>query len=428
MHTIILLYIFVENDIIVANLLGFLTKRSIKSGEKAGKNATGKNTGEFDSMTSPSYPGRVFRVGDISVNNERAMRFTAVFAAIRLRAENIASLPKIIRKKGLDGSRIDANSHAIYKILKYKPNSFMNVFSFWEYLNACLDGWGNAYAIIQRKRNGDPSELIPIHPSYVTPLLRNGKKWYIVMSGGQFDNTYPDDDILHFFSLSNDGIKGVNPITYNSAAISAGISAQDFGNEFFAQGGNLKAVMETDKTMDAPSMTSFMEALNIATNHGTPLLDQGVKYKQIGIAPEAAQMLQTRTFAIQDIARIFNVPPPLLAELTRSTFSNIEHQDIQFAKYSIRPTVKRYETELECKLLFDDELGNYEIKFNMEGMLRGDTKTRAEFYHVAVQDGWLSRNEVRLLENMNPKEGLDDMLYPGNLLVVGKEENQNKDE
>ena len=176
--------------------------------------------------------------------------------------------------------------------------------------------------------------------------------------------------------------------------------------------------------MGEKAAADFVKTLNSTSNFGTPLLDQGVKLKQIGIAPEAAQMLQTRTFALQDIARIFNVPPHMLADLSRSTFSNIEHQDIQYAKYSIRPSVKRYEQEMDRKLFFEDELGRLETKFNLNGLMRGDMATRSAFYHNAILDGWLSRNEVREMENMNDAKGLDDMLYPQNMNIVGKEVKQ----
>ena len=228
--------------------------------------------------------------------------------------------------------------------------------------------------------------------------------------------------MLHFFALSIDGIKGVNPISYNSPAIKSGISATAFGNEFFEKGGNIKAVLENDKSMGVKDFQLFQEKFNSNSNHETALLDGGWKYKTVGIAPEAAQMILTRTLAIQDIARIFNVPPHLLAELSRATFSNIEHQDIQFIKYSMRATLKRYEVELEHKLLFEKELGKIEMKFNIDGFLRGDMKSRSAFYHNAILDGWLSRNEVREMENRNKVDGLDEYLYPSNQNITGKEQ------
>jgi HK97 family phage portal protein len=347
------------------------------------------------------------------VNLNTAMKFTAVFAAMRLRAETIASLPKHVVERTTSG-RIDAKDHPTYKLLKFRPNNFMNIFSFWEYINACLDGWGNAYVIIFRKRGGVPGELIPVHPSLVTISFLNRKKWYRVVGSKYFDGTYSDDDMLHFFSLSMDGIKGVNPISYNSAAIKSGLSSTSFGNEFFENGGSIKGVFETEQALDIKVYKDLVERLSDLPNYATPILERGLKYKEVGIEPEAAQMLETRTFALQDIARIFNIPPHMIADLSRATFSNIEHQDIQFVKYSIRPTVKRFETELDRKLFFDDEQGRMETKFNLDGMLRGDMKTRAEYYQKAVLSGWMSRNEVRELENMNLAKGLDVFLYPVN--------------
>lgn len=361
--------------------------------------------------------------GLTGLSTDMAMRFTAVFAAIRLRSETVASLPKIVTEI-TDSGRTVAKRHPIYKLLKYKPNGFMNIFVFWEYLNSCLDGWGNAYAIIIRSTNGTPKELIPIHPSLVMVTLSGRKKWFRVVGSKYYDGIYSDDDMLHFFSLSTDGIKGINPITYNAAAIKTGISATQFGNEFFDKGGNIKAVYETDKELKGDTYKRLSEHLNSYSDFETPVLEAGLKYRTINIAPEAAQMLQTRTFALQDIARIFNVPPHLIADLSRSTFSNIEHQDIQYVKYSIRPAVKLFETELETKLFFDDEIGTFETKFNLDGLLRGDMKTRAEYYSKAIQNGWLTRNEVRELEGRNSNPELNKFLYPANMVVAGEEQNK----
>lgn len=380
----------------------------------------------FDTMGNGlSVASSGFKIGEISLNTDLAMKYTAVYAAIRLRSETIASLPKTVFSITPSG-RMDAYKHDVYKLIKYKPNGFMNVFSFWEYTNACLDGWGNAYVLIRRGKNATPVELIPVHPKYVTVVFRKLRKWYIVTGSQYFDGTYSDDDVLHFFSFSNDGITGVNPIVYNAAAISTGISAQNFANEYFATGGNMKGVIESDRIIGEKDIAAFAKKFAETKNFGTPILDGGSKYKQIGVDPSASQVIETRTLAIQDIARVFNVPPHMLSDLSRATFSNIEHQDIQYAKYSIRPTVKRYEQEMDRKLFFENEIGKLETKMNLDGLMRGDMATRSAFYHNAIQDGWLSRNEVRELENKNAASGLDDMLYPANLNIVGKEQKQGK--
>lgn len=380
----------------------------------------------FDTMGNGlSIISSGFKIGEISLNTDLAMKYTAVYAAIRLRSETIASLPKTVFSITPSG-RMDAYKHDVYKLIKYKPNGFMNVFSFWEYTNACLDGWGNAYVLIRRDKNATPVELIPVHPKYVTVVFRKLRKWYIVTGSQYFDGTYSDDDVLHFFSFSNDGITGVNPIVYNAAAIFTGISAQNFANEYFATGGNMKGIVESDRVVGEKDIVAFAKKFAETKNFGTPILDGGLKYKQIGVDPSASQVIETRTLAIQDIARVFNVPPHMLSDLSRATFSNIEHQDIQYAKYSIRPTVKRYEQEMDRKLFFENEIGKLETKMNLDGLMRGDMATRSAFYHNAIQDGWLSRNEVRELENKNAASGLDDMLYPANLNIVGKEQKQGK--
>lgn len=354
------------------------------------------------------------------VNEETALKFTAVFAAMRLRAEIIASLPKIVQKKE-GGKFIDAADHPVYRLLKSAPNRYMNIFSFWEFVNYNLDGWGNAYVIIKRAKGGVPSALIPVRSSCVTVKFTGESKFYRISGTKYFDGTYDDFDMLHFYALSKDGITGLNPIIYNADAIGTGIETTKFGKEFFGKKGNLKGVMETDQSLSEQQYKNLQ--LQTSQNHGTPILEGGVKYKQLTMTPEAAQMLQTKTFSIQDIARIFNVPPHLLGDLSRSTFSNIEHQDIQFVKYALRATIKRYENELERKLFFDDE-GNLEVKFNLEGLLRGDTAARSAYYSKAILNGWMSRNEIREIEGMNKIDGLDDFLYPGNELVVGKESKQ----
>lgn len=398
--------------------LGNPFKRSISEENQKENVVDGQNL-TFDSMSFLKGMGVVIPLST-------AMKFTAVFAAMRLRAECVASLPKILTERNETG-KIEATNHPVYKLIKYRPNGYMNVFSFWEYTNSCLDGWGNAYVLIKRNSSAVPIELLPIHPSHVHVTLSKGKKWFRVAGSSLYDGVYSDDDMLHYFSLSIDGIKGCNPISYNSAAIQSGIAATSFGNEFFEKGGNIKAVLENDGKMSLPDFKLFQEKFNGNANYETALLDGGWKYKSVGIAPEAAQMLQTRTFALQDIARIFNVPLHLLAELSRATFSNIEHQDIQFIKYSIRPTLKRFEVELENKLLFDKELGRFEFKFNIDGFLRGDMKTRSAFYHNAILDGWLNRNEVREMENRNKVDGLDEYLYPSNQNIAGDEKEEEEE-
>ena len=305
----------------------------------------------------------------------------------------------------------------------------MNAFVFWELMNAYVDGWGNSYAVVERDNYGDPVALWPILPNNILPILYKGELYYRVFTG-DYAGDYSSSEILHFKLFTKDGIKGIDPISNMSQAIGLGLAAERFNAEFFDKGGHIKGVYETEQSLGDEEFNRVTAHMNAAKNFETPLLEYGIKYKQITISPEAAQMIQQRTFTIQDIARIFNLPPHMLAEQSRSTFSNIEHQDIQFVKYSIRPSVKRYESEIEDKLFFDGEKDFLDTKFNLEGLLRGDTQTRSAFYHNAILDGWMNRNEVRNLENLdNGPVELDEYLYPSNMnlaeLLLGQQQQKN---
>jgi HK97 family phage portal protein len=371
-----------------------------------------------------------FSSAGININHDTALKFSAVFSAIRIRSENIASLPKTVVKQ--TGAKKEVLfSHPVQRLISRKPNSYMNAFVFWELMNAYVDGWGNSYAIIERDSFGDPSALWPILPNNIIITLIKGELYYKVLTGDHA-GTYAAFEILHFKLFTKDGMKGIDPISNMAQAIGVGLAAERFNAEFFEKGGHIRGVYETDQSLGDEEYNAVSAAhLNAAKNFETPLLEYGIKYKQITISPEAAQMIQQRTFTIQDIARIFVLPPHMLAEQSRSTFSNIEHQDIQFVKYSIRPSVKRYESEIEDKLFFDGEKDLLDTKFNLEGLLRGDTQTRSQFYHNAILDGWMNRNEVRSLENLdNGPEELDEYLYPSNMnladLLIGQQKQQNQ--
>lgn len=365
----------------------------------------------------------------VPVSNDSALKLTAMYAGIRIRSENIASFPKYVKRQTDEGLVVD-DTHPAYSLICHEPNEYTNVFDFWFAINAALDGWGNAYAIIKRDRDGNPIALHQVHPALVSIKVVDGRKWYKIMQpdpGLSFlSGTYSDDDILHFMLVSFDGVEGVNPIVYNAIAIGKALATIKFGADFYRKGGNVKAVLETDGNLGDEAYSKFMAHFaNAANNFETPLLEYGIKYKQLGISPVAAQLIQSEIISIQDICRILNIPPHMLAELSHATFSNIEHQTMQFIQFSLRPSVKRIEVELERKLFFTSERGRYSVKFDLNGMMRGDTATRSAYYHNAILDGWMSRNEAREIEGMSRQKELDKMLYPLNSGIIG-EENEEK--
>ena len=362
----------------------------------------------------------------INVSNQGAMNITAMYAGIRIRSENIASFPKNVKRKTSNGL-VDASEHPVFRLINDKPNAFTNKFDFWNCICTWLDGWGNAYAIVDWGPNGVPRALYQVHPASVQVKVIDHRKWYMVtMVNPNFqwlNGLYSDDEMLHFMLVTLDGIKGENPIIRNAMALGKAVATEKFASEFYEKGGNIKAVMETEGHMGDDDYNAFMKHFQESSrNFDTPLLEYGIKYKALDINPVAAQLIQSETFSIQDVSRILNVPPHLLGELSHATYSNIEEQNIQFVQLSLRPTVKRLESELESKLFLGDEVNLYSVKFNLDGLLRGNTTARSAYFHNAILDGYMTPNEVRNIEGLEHAEGLDYYLRPLNSAVVGEEE------
>ncbi|MBR4756523.1 MAG: phage portal protein [Bacteroidales bacterium] len=400
--------------------MGLFTKLTSKKAERRGI-----YVGPSSSLVIPP-PNNA-----IPVNNDTAMRITAFYAGIRLISENVAALPKSIRRYTEKGP-VNASYKPAYRLISVRPNDYTNAYDFWNVMTTWLEGWGNAYAIIKRNGQGLPVALHQVHPASVEISVVNGRKWYkVTMLDSNFswlNNTYSDEDMLHFMLVTLDGIKGVNPVIYNALSLGKGLATEKFGAEYFEKGGNIRAVMEVDGELGDDAYNQFMAHYKASSNNfETPLLEYGIKYKPLSIDPVAAQLVQSETFSLQDVCRILNIPPHMIGELSHATFSNIEHQTIQFVQYTLRPIVKRFEMEMETKLFFSDEEGKYDVKFILDGLLRGDTAARSTYYPHAILDGYMSRNEVRELEGLQHVDGLDEMLYPLNTGIVGKEEETNQD-
>lgn len=368
----------------------------------------------------------------LAVNNDSAMKITAFYAGIRLISENVAALPKSIRRF-TDSGPVSSDDLPAYRLISIRPNPYTNAYDFWNAITTWLEGWGNAFAIIKWSNLGVPLALYQVHPSCVTVTVVNGRKWYkVVMDDPDLaflNGTYSDDEMLHFMLVTLNGIMGVNPVVYNALSLGKNLATEQFGAEFYEKGGNIKAVMEVDGSMGDDAYNQFMRHFKQSSaNFETPLLEYGIKYKQLSVNPVAAQLIQSETFSLQDVCRILNIPPHMIGELSHATFSNIEHQTIQFVQYTLRPIVKRFEMEMESKLFASKDIGKYDVKFVLDGLLRGDTAARSTYYHNAILDGYMSRNEVRELEGLQHKEGLDEMLYPLNTGIVGKEEQTNNND
>ena len=354
----------------------------------------------------------------INVTEESSLKFSAVWLARRILSELPASLPiDVFEEKGNNRTSID---HEVKHLLT-NPNMMMNSFTWHELMNDWLQGWGNGVSVIMRT-GARASELIPIHPSSVEPVVEKGRIFYKIDDKDMdVKGTFFAEEVVHFKMFTSNGMWGRGPIQMAKDNIGLGLAAERFGSTFFKKGGNIKAVIEATGFLNDKQFKEWKKRWDDfysgeSGDMSTPVLEHGMSYKPLGIAPEAAQFLQTRQFSVVDIARWFNLPPHMLADLSRSTFSNIEHQDLQLIKYTLRPILKREETELENKLLQPKDRGRLKIRYNLDALLRGDLASVTNHIKEMVLSGVLCPDEGRALLNKNPRPGGSDYYTPANII------------
>lgn len=348
------------------------------------------------------------------VNERTAMQTTAVYACVRILAEAVASLPLHVYEYQDDGGKKLVHDHPLYYLLHDEPNPEMTSFVFRETLMSHLLIWGNAYAQIIRDGAGRVLGLYPLLPDKMDVQRDERGNIYYVYSRNSDENPmfkeYGDirlkaEDVLHIPGLGFDGLIGYSPIAMAKNAVGMTLACEEYGASFFANGANPGGVLEHPGVLKDPSKVreswnSVYRGVNNA--HKIAVLEEGMKYQQIGIPPEEAQFLETRKFQINEIARLYRIPPHMVGDLDKSSFSNIEQQSLEFVKYTLDPWVIRWEQSLQRSLLLPGEKGKYFIKLNVDGLLRGDYQSRMNGYAVGRQNGWFSANDIREMENMNP--------------------------
>ena len=369
-----------------------------------------------------------------SVTERSAMQMTAVYACVRILSEAVAGLPLHFYRYKEDGSKEMAIDTNLYHLLHDEPNPEMSSFVFRETLMTHLLLWGNAYAQIIRNGKGEIIALYPLMPNKMqVDRDESGKLYYTyTRSEGEANTmqgssvTLEPKDVLHIPGLGFDGLVGYSPIAMAKNAIGLAIATEEFGSKFFANGAAPSGVLEHPGTIKDPSRVreAWQSQFGGSGNSGkVAVLEEGMKYTPISISPEQAQFLETRKFQINEIARIFRVPPHMVGDLEKSSFSNIEQQSLEFVKYTLDPWVVRWEQSLSRSLLSEDEKKVYFFKFKLEGLLRGDYQSRMNGYAIARQNGWMSANDIRELEDLDkltPEQGGDLYLINGNMLPLNQ--------
>ena len=367
-----------------------------------------------------------------TVTERSAMQMTAVYSCVRILAEAIAGLPLHLYTYKEDGGKEKAIGHPLYLLLHDEPNPEMSSFVFRETLMTHLLLWGNAYAQIIRNGKGEIVALYPLMPNRMTvDRDSSGQLFYSYQMNNSDAPTMKTgtvilkpSDVLHIPGLGFDGLVGYSPIAMAKNAIGLAIATEEYGAKFFANGATPGGLLEYPGTVKDPDRVreSWNKGFSGSQNAGkVAILEEGMKYTPISIAPEQAQFLETRKFQINEIARIFRVPPHMVGDLEKSSFSNIEQQSLEFVKYTLDPWVVRWEQSLSRALFTPEEKKKYFFKFNVEGLLRGDYQSRMNGYATARQNGWMSANDIRELENLDripAEEGGDLYLINGNMLPL----------
>jgi HK97 family phage portal protein len=372
------------------------------------------------SLANPAswmFDGAASKTG-IAVTEDSAMRLSAVFGAVRVISETIASLPWEVKQDAGDSTR-SASAHPINKLIHH-PNGMMTDFNFREVCQAHLCLHGNAFIAIRRNEAGQPVKLIPVHPDRVEVKVYKDEKFYTIDQGKE---TFDDTEMIHILGLSFDGIIGKSVIEAARESIGLGLAADQFGGSFFGNGANVSAILTHPGRLSDEAYKRLMASWarrysGLDNAHKTAILEEGMNLQKVSISPQESQFLETRKFGVEDIARFFRIPLAYLGSLENSsTRANIEEQGIQFQRNTVLPWVKRWEAEFNRKLFPGQE--DYFIRMNMDGLLRGDISSRYSSYAVARQWGWLSVNDIRKHESLEPIDGGDVYLQPLNMVEAG---------
>lgn len=366
----------------------------------------------------PSTSGKI-------VNEFTAMQTTAVYACVRILSETLAALPLQLYRY-TPGGKERVYDHPLYHLLHDEPNPEMTSFIFRETLMSHLLIWGNAYAQIIRDRLGRIQGLYPLRPDKMTVCRDESGQIYYVYTKTSDENPaikpygqvpLRKDEVLHIPGLGFDGLVGYSPIAMARNAVGMTMACEEYGASFFANGASPSGVLEHPGVLKDP--TKVRDSWNAvyqgsANAHKVAVLEEGMKYQQIGIPPEEAQFLETRKFQLNEIARLYRIPPHMIGDLDKSSFNNIEQQSMEFVKYTLDPWVIRWEQSMQKSLFLPEEKKQFFLKFNVNGLMRGDYESRMTGYSIGRQNGWLSANDIREMEDMNPVPDEDG----GNLYLV----------
>lgn len=393
----------------------FLRKKPIKI-----ENSTNGSAYEFFKGISES--GQV-------VTEKSSMQISAIYACVRILSEAVASLPLGLFMTNEQGMKVKATDDPLYYLVHEEPNPEMTSFNFRETMMIHLLLWGNAYAQIVKNGKGEITALYPLMPDRMRVDRDEKRRLYYEYQAEAGDapatkesiQRFSPDKILHIAGLGFDGLIGYSPVAMAKNVIGMTQSCEEYGSKFFKNGAYPGGVLEHPGTLEDPEKVrdSWNKAFGGSSNAGkVAVLEEGMKYQPISFSPEQSQLSQTREYQLNEIARIFRIPPHMLGDLTKASYASIEQQSLEFVKYTLDPWLVRWEQALNRRLLKLEQKKSYYFKFNVDGLLRGDYNSRMSGYAIGRQNGWLSANDIRKLEDMDmipAEQGGDLYLVNGNM-------------
>lgn len=354
-----------------------------------------------------------------SVSPDLAMKLSAVYACVYVLSSSVAQLPLHVKRKS--GDKVDTvKDHPAYYLLHDSPNAWQTSYKLREYAQSSVLLYGNAYIHIVRDKNGEIVSLESLEP-WKVQLLKNGSRYVYAYYGDDKTMSLSPDDVLHIKSLGPSIKTGKSVIQTHAETIGLGLDARKFASGFFGGNARPAGILSVKTPLNSNAWENFKKMWQTAQEklrseeNKTILLPAELDYKALTVSPVDTELLSMMKLNRSEIAGIFNVPAHMINDLEKATFSNISEQTIQFIRFSVMPWVVNWEQELNRKIFTEAERkAGYFVKFNLAGIMRGTAGERATFYHAAITDGWMSRNEARQLEDMNPVDGLDEMLVSVN--------------
>lgn len=360
-----------------------------------------------------------------TVTVQTALQLDTVFACARLIAQTIATLPCMLYQRGRnDQEAVIATGHSLYRVIHDRPNADMTAVEFWTAIVACKLLWGNGYAAITRRADGSVISLDPLRTDRVqVTRQQDGSRTYTYVFNGQ-TTVYFEDDIFHLKGFSLDGEEGISCIAAGHKSMGHAIATERTAGSIFKNmlrpSGYLKIPQFLSKE-NREKAREYLKGFTGAENTGkVPMFEGGWEFAPFSVPPDDAQLLETRSFNIETLCRWFGVPPSLVGHTEKTTTwgTGLEQINLGFLQYTLRPHLKEIEQTIGMRLLTERDQAKYYAEFNVEGLLRADSKGRAEYYRTAIQGSWMTPNEVRALENMPPKPGGDHLLAQGAMVPL----------